>query len=51
MNNQNNMNGQVMGTTVNIANNWTMTFRPVVVPGVTTITSFKEDLSYIREIA
>ena len=33
MSNQNNYYGQVMGGNVAIANNYTMTFRPVLVPG------------------
>ncbi len=49
MNNQNNYYGQVMGGTVVIGNNYTMTFRPVLVPGYGTITSFREDIAYVRE--
>ena len=49
MNNQNNYYGQVMGGTVAIGNNYTMTFRPVLVPGYGTITSFREDIAYVRE--
>ena len=50
MNNQNNFYGQVMGDPVNIGNQWTMTFRPVLVPGYGTVSSFKEDISYVREV-
>src|SRR4029077_17532615 len=49
MSNQNNYYGQVMGGNVAIANNYTMTFRPVLVPGYGTITSYREDIAYVRE--
>ena len=49
MNNQNNYYGQVMGGSVSIGNNYTMTFRPVLVPGYGTITSYREDIAYVRE--
>jgi hypothetical protein len=51
MNNQNvNFGGQVIGGTVNIANQFTLNFVPVKVPGAGEITSFKEDIAYIREV-
>jgi Tfp pilus assembly protein PilX len=50
MNNQNNFYGQVMGDPVNIGNQWTMTFRPVFVPGYGTVSSFTEDIAYVREV-
>jgi hypothetical protein len=51
MSNQNNYYGQVIGGTVAIGNNYTMTFRPVLVPGYGTITSFREDIAYVREVS
>jgi hypothetical protein len=51
MNNQNNYYGQVMGGTVSIGNNYTMTFRPVLVPGYGDVTSFREDIAYVREVS
>jgi hypothetical protein len=51
MNNQNNYYGQVMGGTVSIGNNYTMTFRPVFVPGYGDVTSFREDIAYVREVS
>ena len=51
MNNQNNFYGQVMGDPVKIGNQWTMTFRPVLVPGYGDVSSFKEDIAYVREVA
>lgn len=51
MNNQNNYAGQVMGGNVSIGNQYTMTFRPVLVPGYGDVTSFKEDIAYVREVA
>jgi hypothetical protein len=49
MNNQNNYYGQVMGGTVSIGQNYTMTYRPVLVPGYGSVTSFREDIAYVRE--
>jgi hypothetical protein len=49
MNNQNNYYGQVLGGSVSIGNNYTMTYRPVLVPGYGTVTSFREDIAYVRE--
>jgi hypothetical protein len=51
MANQNNFYGQVMGDPVQISNQFTMTFRPVLVPGYGTVTSFTEDIAYVREVA
>ena len=51
MNNLNNFNGQVMATNVNIANNFTMTYKPVLVPGITGIVGFNQDIAYVREVA
>jgi hypothetical protein len=55
MENQNAFNGQVMGgaspgSSVYIANNYNMSYRPVLVPGITGITGFKEDVQFVREI-
>jgi hypothetical protein len=50
MSNQNNWKGQVMATNVTIANNYTMTYTPVLVPGQTGITGFKQDIAYMREV-
>lgn len=50
MNNNNSaFTGQVIGGTVNIGNNFNMTYRPVKVPGANVV-SFNEDISYIREV-
>ena len=51
MANQSNFYGQVMGDPVAISNQFTMTFRPVLVPGYGTVTSFPEDIAYVREVA
>jgi Tfp pilus assembly protein PilX len=51
MSNQSNFYGQVMGDPVQINNQFTMTYRPVLVPGFGTVTSFKEDIAYVREVA
>ncbi|HEV8565242.1 MAG TPA: hypothetical protein VGR41_10020 [Actinomycetota bacterium] len=50
MSNQNNYKGQVMGATVNLANNYSMTYTPVLVPGVSGIVGFKQDIAYVREV-
>lgn len=50
MNNNNSaFSGQVIGATLSIGNNFNMTFRPVVIPGAV-ISSFREDIAYIREV-
>jgi hypothetical protein len=41
--------GQVIGSSVSVGNNFNMTYRPVLIPGAN-LTSFKEDLAYIREV-
>ena len=51
MANQSNFYGQVMGDPVQIINQFTMTYRPVLVPGYGTVSSFKEDIAYVREVA
>ena len=51
MANQNNFYGQVMGDPVAILNQFTMTYRPVLVPGYGTVSSFTEDIAYVREVA
>jgi hypothetical protein len=50
MENQNLFNGQVIATSVNIGNQFKMSYRPVRVPGITEITGFTQDISYIREV-
>jgi len=49
MSNQNAFYGQVIGGSVDISNNWTMVYKPIVVPGAL-VTGFTEDIAYIREI-
>ena len=51
MNNTNNYAGQVLGGTVSIGNQYTMTFRPVLVPGYGDVTSFRQDIAYVREVS
>ena len=51
MANQSNFYGQVMGDPVAINNQFTMTYRPVLVPGYGTVSSFTEDIAYVREVA
>ena len=47
--NSNAFSGQVMATNVSIENNFKMNYKPVLVPGVTGITGFKQDIAYIHE--
>ncbi len=49
MNNQNAYIGQVLATNVSIGNQYKMTYKPVLVPGITGVTGFKQDISYIHE--
>ena len=49
--NKSNMTGQVVGGTgVTLQNQFTMTFKPVLVPGVGNIDGFTEDIAYKREV-
>jgi hypothetical protein len=50
MSNQNAFYGQVVGGAVVIGNNWSMNYRPIVIPGAH-VSGFTEDIAYIREIA
>jgi hypothetical protein len=49
MNNQNAFVGQVLAKDVTIGNNFNMRYKPVLVPGITGVTGFKQDISYIHE--
>jgi hypothetical protein len=50
MSNQNAFYGQVVAGTVVIGNNWSMNYRPIVIPGAH-VGGFTQDIAYIREIA
>jgi hypothetical protein len=49
MNNQNSFTGQVMSRNVSIGNLFKMAYKPVLVPGITGVTGFKQDISFIHE--
>ena len=49
MNNQNAFSGQVLSRSVSIGNQFKMNYKPVLVPGITGVTGFKQDISYIHE--
>lgn len=50
MNNNNSaFNGQVLGSSVTVGNNFNMTYKPVLVPGAEVI-GFEQDIAYIREV-
>lgn len=49
MQNTNAFSGQVLSKDVTIGNNFKMTYKPVLVPGITGITGFKQDIAYIHE--
>lgn len=51
MDNQSNFSGQVLAKSVDIENNYKMSYVPVLVPGYDGITGFKQDISYVREVA
>jgi hypothetical protein len=49
MSNQNSFSGQVLSKDVTLGNNFKMAYKPVLVPGITGVTGFKQDISYIHE--
>jgi hypothetical protein len=49
MNNTNAFSGQVLSKVITIGNNFKMNYKPVLVPGITGITGFKQDIAYIHE--
>jgi hypothetical protein len=49
MSNQNAFSGQVLSKDITIGNNFKMNYKPVLVPGITGITGFKQDIAYIHE--
>jgi hypothetical protein len=49
LSNQNAFAGQVMSRDVAIGNNFKMSYKPVLVPGITGVTGFQQDISYIHE--
>ena len=49
MSNQNSFAGQVLAKDITIGNNFKMSYKPVLVPGITGVTGFKQDISYIHE--
>jgi Tfp pilus assembly protein PilE len=50
MSNQNAFYGQVVGGAVSVGNNWSMNYRPIIIPGAH-VTGFTEDIAYIREVS
>lgn len=50
LSNLNTFEGQVMSKDVTISNNYTMNYEPVLVPGQTEITGFKQDIAYVAEV-
>jgi cytoskeletal protein CcmA (bactofilin family) len=48
--NQTAMNGQVYGTPVLATNQTTLNYIPVFVPGLTTVTGFRQNVQYLREV-
>jgi hypothetical protein len=49
-NNTNGLGGQIYAGTVSIANLFTMNYSPLVIPGAGTITGYKVDIAYLREV-
>jgi hypothetical protein len=49
MSNQNAFSGQVLSKDIVLGNNFKMAYKPVLVPGITGVTGFKQDISYIHE--
>jgi hypothetical protein len=50
MSNTSSFSGQVFGSPLLMNNQFTITYQPVLVPGVTGIVGFKQDISYVREV-
>lgn len=50
MANQNAFEGQVMAQNVSISNNYVMNYEPVLVPGQSEITGFKQNIAYVAEV-
>jgi cytoskeletal protein CcmA (bactofilin family) len=48
--NQTAMNGQVYGSPVLATNQTTLNYIPVFVPGLTTVTGFRQNIQYLREV-
>jgi hypothetical protein len=51
LSNQNNFNGQVLSNTLNVQNQITLNYQPVLVPGISQVTGFKQDVQFKREIS
>ncbi len=47
---QNNFIGQALAGTATIGNQFTMTYKAVLVPGQGTVSGFSQDIAYVREI-
>ena len=43
--------GQILGGTVTVENNFAMKYVPVLIPGVSPISGFEQDVVYLREVA
>jgi cytoskeletal protein CcmA (bactofilin family)/Tfp pilus assembly protein PilX len=50
LSNNSGLTGQVYGSPVNAQNQTTVNYVPVFVPGLTTITGFRQNVQYIREV-
>ncbi len=47
--NNSGFNGQIIGKTVNVSNQTTLAYKPVLIPGMSII-GFQQDIAYIREV-
>jgi hypothetical protein len=47
---QSSFEGQILGGTVNMDNNFAMRWVPVIIPGVSPISGFDQDVVYVREV-
>jgi hypothetical protein len=50
LSNNSGLTGQVYGSPVNAVNQTTLNYVPVFVPGISTITGFRQNVQYIREV-
>ena len=49
-NNNNGLGGQIYAGTLNVTNQFLLSYIPILIPGITTATGYNPDIAYLREI-